>query len=288
MATNPSNGNTYFLDAESPAEMARLVNLGRITTQAMGGALVGLEEETQDWQRVLDLGCGPGGWVLDVAYAHQSLEVAGVDISQTMIKYANARAKSQGLSNASFGVMDISQPLDFSEQSFDLVNARFLVGVIGRKTWPALIAECTRILRPGGILRLTEMIDAGVSTSSAFEQINAWLSQAFWRAGYGFSSDGRHFCMTSVLKRLLRDAGYEDIQHAAHALEVSVDAPAWMDFYRNAEVGYYLVQPFLLKAGVATQEEIERIYQQMLIEMRADDYCGMWHYMTFWGKKPAA
>jgi hypothetical protein len=60
----------------------------------------------------------------------------------------------------------------------------------------------------------------------------------------------------------------------------------WIDFYRNAEMGYKLSQAFFAKAGVATQEEAEKLYQQMLIEMHSDDFCGMWHYVTFLGTKP--
>src|SRR5579884_1065663 len=93
--------NSYFFDPESPEEMARLINLDRITTRAMGGPLSGLSnEEVAGLHNVLDLGCGPGGWVLDVAFEHPDVEVAGVDISRTMVDYANARARSQELTNA--------------------------------------------------------------------------------------------------------------------------------------------------------------------------------------------
>ena len=149
MSPDKKEDNTYLLDTESPAEMARLINQERLLTQAMNGPLAGLDPST--FQRLLDLGCGPGGWVLDVAFAYPGMEVAGVDISKTMIEYANARARSQQLSNTSFGLMDITKPLDFGDDSFDLVNTRFLFAALRRDAWPSFIAECMRILRPGGI-----------------------------------------------------------------------------------------------------------------------------------------
>jgi len=101
--------NTYIFDTESALEMARLINQERMITTAMGGALSGVPElPTQ--AHVLDLGCGPGGWALDVAFIYPDAKVAGIDISQTMIGYANARAHAQLLTNASFGVMDIREP----------------------------------------------------------------------------------------------------------------------------------------------------------------------------------
>src|ERR1700730_11838359 len=98
--------NTYIFDTESAVEMARLIDQDRVVTLGMGGALTGIPDLPIGAQ-ILDLGCGPGGWVLDVAHARPDVEVAGVDISKTMIAYAHARARTQLLTNASFGVMDL-------------------------------------------------------------------------------------------------------------------------------------------------------------------------------------
>lgn len=280
---NP-NQNTYIVDAESPTEMARLINLDRILTQSMGGPLVGVSMPIK-LRNIVDLGCGPGGWVLDVAFDLPGAEIEGVDISRIMVDYANARARTQQLSNASFGVMNIAEPLDFPDSSFDLVNARFLTGVLPRANWPGFIAECTRILRPGGSIRLTELIDSGVSTSPAFEKLQSLIYQALWQTGYGFSIDGRTLGMTHAIPRLLRAAGYQELRHLGFGLEFSVNTAGWMDFYRNAEIGYRLGKPFYLKTGVITDEEFEQLYQQMLIEMHSDNFYGMWHYMTFLATK---
>jgi SAM-dependent methyltransferase len=287
MTTTPSDDNTYLLDAESPVELARLINQDQMMTQAMGGPLAEQSAATLlPMQHVLDVGCGPGGWVLDVAFAYPDIEVCGVDISKIMIDYANARTRSQGLKNASFGVMNITKPLDFADASFDLVNARALCGVLRRDDWRPFIAECTRILRPGGIFRLTEPVDCGVTTSPAFEQMQAQWFQMYTRGSYGFSPDGKGFGITPVLPRLLRQAGYHDIQYKAHALEFSTGTPAWANFYRNMDVACQLGQGVAVKMGIASREEWERAYQQMLIEMNAEGFCGIWHFTTFWGAKP--
>jgi ubiquinone/menaquinone biosynthesis C-methylase UbiE len=285
--SSTGDDNTYVFDPESATELARLINQDRMLTRAMGGPLAILSEEEIDGLRnVVDLACGPGGWVLDVAFQYSEIEVAGVDISKSMIDYANARARSQGLTNASFGVMDITRPLDFADGSFDLVNARFLVAVLLRDAWKPFIAECTRILRPGGILRLTEAVDWGPSSSPAQEQSSAWFYEAMWRVGYGFSPDGRTIGITHTLPSLLRDAGYQHIQLKAHALECSTGTEGWADCYHNAEVSFLQTQPFFVKTGVATQEQVERTYHRMLAEMRASDFHGMWHFLTVQGTKP--
>jgi SAM-dependent methyltransferase len=284
MSQNAKDDNTYLLNTESPAEMARLINQERLLTQAMNGPLVGLPDPST-FHQVLDLGCGPGGWVLDVAFSFPDMDVAGVDISKTMIEYANARARSQQLSNTSFGIMDITKPLDFANDSFDLINVRFLFAALRREAWPPFIAECTRILRPGGILRVTEPIDIGVTSSPAYQRIMGLWYQASWQAGYGFSVDGKTLGVTHMLPTLLRQAGLHSIQFGAHVLEVSEGTDAWSDFYHNAEVGGQQARPFFVKMGVVTQEEIDDLYQQAFIEMRSEDFRGMWHYLSVWGSK---
>jgi ubiquinone/menaquinone biosynthesis C-methylase UbiE len=287
MDTPTSNQHTYILDPESPTELARLIHFDQVVTRAMGGPLAEQTPATiAAMQRLLDLACGPGGWVLDVAYDNPHIEVEGVDISKTMIDYAYARARTQKLPNATFGIMDINLPLDYSDETFDLVNARFINGVLKRESWDAFIAECTRILRPGGVLRLTEMINVGNTTSPAFERIHTLLCQAMWRIGYGFSPDGSSIGITPVLPRLLREAHYESPQIASYAVEFSAQTPYWMDLYRNFEVGYQMALPLFVKLNLATHAEMEQLYQQMLIEMNESRFCGMWNFATVWGTRP--
>jgi ubiquinone/menaquinone biosynthesis C-methylase UbiE len=279
--------NTYIFDPESPAELGRLMHQDRTLTRGMGGALSGLSAtDISTFKNVLDVGCGPGGWVLDVAFEHPQIEVAGVDISRAMINYANTRASVQKLANASFEVMDITKPLNFSDGAFDMVNARFLFAVLRRDTWPAFIAECTRILRPGGILRLTEPSHLIESSSRAGERLGLLMYRALWKAGYGFSMEGNSLGVSYKLPRFLRRAGYQHIQHAGYALDMSSDSDGWADGYHNVQVGAFQSLPLFVHTQVATKEEVEALYQQSLVEMQAPDFTSLWYYFSVWGKKP--
>jgi SAM-dependent methyltransferase len=285
MTDESQNGNNYVFDPESPTEMARLINQGRQLTQAMGGLFAGISD-TSGLRNMLDMACGPGGWVLDVAFSHPEIEVAGIDISKTMIDYANARALTQKLTNASFGVMDITQPLDFADGAFDMINARFLFAALRRGAWEPLLQECTRLLRPGGILRLTEPLDLGASNSTAFEYICELTYKALWHTEHGFSVNGHTIGLAQMLPCLLRKAGYEQIRIHGYGLDCSADTDNWTDGYRNAEVGGYQLLPLFVKAAGISQEEVEQLYQRMLIEMHAPDFCNVWHYESVIGRKP--
>ncbi|HLZ64458.1 MAG TPA: class I SAM-dependent methyltransferase, partial [Ktedonosporobacter sp.] len=151
MSTTSGNEErgSYFIDQENAAEMARLLAQDRLLTQGMGG-LLAERPNLVSIQSVLDLACGPGGWALDLAREYPQIEVYGVDISQRMIAYAQALAQSQGRRNAHFFIMDVTQPLDFPDASFDLINVRFMLGFLRASRWPDLFQECQRLLRPGG------------------------------------------------------------------------------------------------------------------------------------------
>src|SRR5690348_8946386 len=101
---NDDKKSTYILDSESTAEMARLARQDRLITQGMGG-LFPERDDIAGIGRILDIGCGPGGWTLEVAFNYPGVQVTGIDISQIMIQYAQTHATLQGLENASFHVM---------------------------------------------------------------------------------------------------------------------------------------------------------------------------------------
>ena len=284
-ADSTSHENTYILDAESGAEMARLTNQDRLITKGMGG-LFPERDDVSTMSDILDIACGPGGWVIDVAYEYPEIRVMGVDISSTMIRYAAAQAKVQGLDNASFRVMDALKPLEFPDDSFDLVNARFLVGFMPKVAWPGFLQECMRILRPGGILRLTEFDTPGTTNSSAFERWMAMTFRAIQMAGFPSAPDGHDYGITPIMGRLLQDAGCQDIDQMPHVINFSIGMPVHESMYQNCMIAFKLVQPFMIKMGIATQEEADQRYQQMLVEMMSDNFCGLWYYLTTWGQKP--
>ncbi len=281
------NESSYIIDAESAAEMARLVSQDQLTTKSMGGVLPE-QTDLSGIHRVLDIACGPGGWVLDVAFEHPDIQVVGIDISQTMVEYARVRSKVQKLENASFQVMNALKPLDFPDASFDLVNARTIAGFMLPASWPVLLQECMRITRPGGIIRLTETDDFGTSNSPALEKMTRMALRAGQLAGRTFNPEGRNAAVTPMLGRFLRKAGCKNIKKRAHVIDYSSGEEAHDGVYRDLMVALQLLQPFLTKIGFISQEELEQLYQQVLTELVSNDFCALWYLLTVWGQKPAA
>src|SRR5438876_7114233 len=101
------NPSTYFAeDRGSNAEMIRLLLLDNLVTAGMEGPLAE-QPDPASLHRVLDIGCGPGGWILEAARLYPHMDVVGIDISWSMIEYARAQAQAQRLTDGvEFHVMD--------------------------------------------------------------------------------------------------------------------------------------------------------------------------------------
>src|SRR2546429_9251440 len=123
---------TYLLsyNQESEMELTRLIEQSRVVSLAVGDLLPpSLDPSTL--HRVLDIGCGPGDWCVEVAEMFPSCEVLGIDSSRKMVEYAKAQAQSRNVTNVQFQVTHaLHTPYDFPAQSFDLINSRFSASFI--------------------------------------------------------------------------------------------------------------------------------------------------------------
>ena len=278
------NKNIYVIDAESAAEMARLLTQERALTAGMGGVFPE-HVDLSSVQHVLDLGCGTGGWALEVAYTYSDMEVVGVDISERMVAYAQAQAEAQQRQNVRFRVMNILQPLDFEPGSFDLVNARMISSFMMRDRWPVLLRECLRILKPGGILRLTEP-EMGLTNKLYSEKIWMVLFEAERRLGLNFSPNGSHQGIIYMLPYLLQQAGLEVKGQMSHVLDFSFGTEAHESFYRDFATAFPLLEPVVVKTQMATAEEWQELYHNALAEMHEEDFRSVLHLLTVWGRRP--
>ena len=279
---SPKDENVYFNDPESGAEMGRLLAQDRLITKGMGG-LFSERRDLSGIHRILDAACGPGGWALEVAYTYPEIEVVGFDISRAMIDYARAQARVQNLDNVDFVVMDIQKALDFPDASFDLVNARF-INFLPVTGWPKLMQEFRRITRPRGTIRLTESEWWYFTNSPALENLNAMIIRALKLQGGSFSE--RFTGVLPMLGRFLLDAGCASVNYKSHVIDYSFGTEAYEGFRRDATVVFKLFQPFIVRMGVATQEEVKQLYDRMQLEMLQEDFRALMMPLTAWGEKP--
>lgn len=104
-----------------------------------------IDFDAQRGKAVLDVGCGAG--VDAVRFARSGAVVTAVDIAPAAVELAKRNFEYQRLS-ADVREADGEQ-LPFADASFDLVFAHGVVQYTGNDQ--ALVDECRRVLRPGGM-----------------------------------------------------------------------------------------------------------------------------------------
>ncbi len=104
--------------------------------------------------RVLELGPGPGFFSVYIARRVPGGHLCLVDLQREMLDKARARIRRAGVANVSFAQASASA-LPFAREVFD---AAFLVTVLGEvPDAAACVAELRDVLRPGGLLPITEL-----------------------------------------------------------------------------------------------------------------------------------
>lgn len=239
MSWRDDGENLYQLDPEHESELIRLIRQARFMTNAQGGLLP--ERKILPASRVIDLACGPGDWALDLASEGrlEGIEVIGMDISKLMIDYARAQASAAQLENARFLVGDILKPLPFPDNHFDIINARFL-SFMPNTAWHQLLQECYRVLKPGGLIRLTES-EATISNSAAFDTLTLLVVQALNKGGRTFSHHGHFIGITAMVRSFLESNGFTDVQERAILLNYSYGQPAHEFQYQNYVIGSSMI-----------------------------------------------
>src|SRR5579885_355490 len=282
---NPEQPSTYFVqDRASIAEMERLLVQDRLSTATMGGVLPE-QPDPGRFRQVLDVGCGTGGWLIELAKTYPGISrLVGVDISHTMIAYARTQADVDQVGDrVEFHVMDALRMLEFPARSFDLVNHRFGISWLRTCDWPKLLQEYQRVARSEGVVRITEAMLVE-SSSQALMRLDQLSIQALFQAGHLFanSRDG----LTGELSRLLSQHGLRNVQTRACDVVYDVGTAQGRRFIEDMTSLYRVIQPFLQK-WIRLPDDYDEIYQQARQDMQQPDFIASGSVLTAWGNVPS-
>lgn len=114
--------------------------------------------------RLLDVACGTGSALKQIAQAHPSLSYFGIDLSP----YYARRARHQLRDVAQLAIaVENAEAMPFADASFDVVTCVYLFHELPRNARRKVAREMLRVLRPGGLLVIED--SAQISDSAAIE-----------------------------------------------------------------------------------------------------------------------
>lgn len=162
----------YFSDPQMELQGATAALTRQLSRAAM----------LKDGAEVLDVGCGTGKPACDIA-RESGCRVTGISPSRVCIERATARARGAGLTARVRFLLGDGMALAFRDAGFDCVWVMESSHLIPDKA--ALLAECHRVLRPGGRLVLCDIMARRVLDLAAvieFRDQFLLLQAAFGRA----------------------------------------------------------------------------------------------------------
>lgn len=109
--------------------------------------------------QLLDVGCGTGQLLCRLADAYPRLALHGADLSQPYLAEARRRLDRQSARVTLLQAAGEALPLP--DASIDVITSVFLLHELPRPVRLAVFAEMRRVLRPGGLLVLTDSLAAG-------------------------------------------------------------------------------------------------------------------------------
>ena len=123
--------------------------------------------EIKPGDRVLEVGVGTG---LNLPLYPRDCEVTGIDISEGMLRKADERVRTYGMTNTRLMVMDASK-LEFSDNSFDRVIATYVISAVPDPVKTLL--EMRRVCKPSGHLVILNHFKSDNPVVGLFEKLLA-------------------------------------------------------------------------------------------------------------------
>jgi demethylmenaquinone methyltransferase/2-methoxy-6-polyprenyl-1,4-benzoquinol methylase len=151
----------------------------------------------QRGERLLEIGSGPGRALVEMAAAVAPAgHVDALDLSPQMIRLARRRLGQAGLSGVARAYQGDARRLPFADSSFDGVFMSFTLELFDSVDRATVLAECRRVLRPGGRLAIVSM---STSRRTPMRALYERLHERFPR---------QLDCRPIDLPRALREAGF--------------------------------------------------------------------------------
>lgn len=129
-------------------------------------------------ERVLEIGYGTGHSLLELAKSvGDGGRVFGIDLSEAMRSVARKRLQDEGLCERVDLQCGDAEHLPYDTASFDAVFTSFTLELFDTPVIPKVLAECRRVLRPGG--RIVVVSTSKEGRSKAFVTVYEWMHRRF-------------------------------------------------------------------------------------------------------------
>ncbi|CAG8494607.1 3823_t:CDS:2 [Cetraspora pellucida] len=222
--------------------------------------------------RVLDVGCGPGTFTLEMAYDYPNSHFIGIDINPMFPKEIKPR-------NVEFEEADVLEDLPYADESFDFIVIRNMITSFTVHDWESRIwKELIRVLKPGGYIESTEFEIPAINRGPVtYRMSEGWIAL--------MKAKNIDLTITTRLEEIYKSTILKNIEHKSKMIPVGT----WGD-----RIGKIMADDFIMLAKAMcpvirplwgiTQEQFNEFTEIFAEELNVyKTYCNI--HVVF-GQKP--
>jgi ubiquinone/menaquinone biosynthesis C-methylase UbiE len=154
--------------------------------------------------RVLDVACGTGRTLHQIARAHPKLRLHGADLSPAYIR--RARRRLADIDEVTLAVEN-AEALPWADATFDIATSVYLFHELPRNARRNVARELARVVKPGGLVVIED--SAQLCESGPLETVLREFPAEFHEPFYADY-------LEDDLAALLREAGFVEVETQAH------------------------------------------------------------------------
>ncbi|KAI7870395.1 S-adenosyl-L-methionine-dependent methyltransferase [Spinellus fusiger] len=224
--------------------------------------------------QILDIGCGTGTWVMEMATEYSDAQVHGIDLS---VLYPETIKPP----NVTFIQGNVLSPsgLPYPDNYFDFVHMQLVYACFSKEDWGTVVKEIKRVLKPGGYVELREMDPVLRNMGPVTEEFLGSL----------FSSLEKHHNVNLYWGRYL----YEYLEHPGEMTDIHYQTNSigvgWGDTmasmtYEAVEAALHAIQYSARTALSLSNEMLTAKIAQIMGEMSIHQTS--FQYYVCWARKP--
>lgn len=281
--------SSYYPDPNSIEELFRLLSQDTYMNQRLRysqpkeNTLLPPSFIPEPGMKILDLGCGPGGWVLEAAQIFPMSVVTGIDINERRIEFAKKQAIAVNTPNAEFILGNFAELEKYVQpESVDFLHARLLKWF--SPNYKQLVKKWLTRVRAGGILCLVEG-EGPITNSEAFDEVLQRVSVVLARQQPDEMPAGFQV-VTPHLQHMLQDLHLVEIQEVAHVINFSAGAKGRGPFLMDITDGLQSIAHQLMQRGGLTEQESNHLIQRCIADLWENPaFRGIQYFLSIYGNK---
>ncbi|ORW01395.1 methyltransferase domain-containing protein [Mycobacterium kyorinense] len=202
---------------------------------------------------LLDIGCGPGTIIVDLAARVAPGKVTAVDTADDALAAARVEAQARNLSNIFFAAADV-HALEFADGTFDVVHAHQVLQHVADPV--QALREMRRVCVRGGIVAARDADYAGFTWYPELPMLDRWLDlyEQAARANGGEPDAGRR------LLSWAQAAGFDDVTPTAGIwCFATPEERGWWGGMWADRILHSALARQLVDSGLATASELTEI-----------------------------